>query len=153
MPHNWHQRYIELARHVATWSKDPSTQVGAVIVDQKRRVVSMGYNGFPRGVLDFDELYQNRFEKLKFICHAERNALDNSPHSVEQCSLYATFMPCNECAKSIIQRGITAVYTIEPIEERNDTLFSNMENNSSRYNWNYTLKMFDEADVKLHYVE
>ena len=145
---DWDMRFLELARHVATWSKDPSTQVGAVIVDRKRRVVSMGYNGFPRGVEDSIKRYKDRDEKLKFICHAERNALDNSPHSVEGCALYATFMPCNECAKSIIQRGITTVYTVRPNQEMDANPFL-----WTRFNWKYTIKMFDEAGVRLRYVD
>lgn len=142
----WHKRFLELARHVADWSKDPRTKVGSVIVDSKNRVVSLGYNGFPRGVLDIDERYDDRDVKLKYVCHAERNALDNSPHSVEGCTLYATYMPCNECAKSIIQRGIKTVVTVKPELETDPFQWT-------RFNWEFTIRMFDEADVEVVYVD
>lgn len=142
----WHKRFLELARHVADWSKDPRTKVGSVIVDSKHRVVSLGYNGFPRGVLDIDERYDDRDVKLKYVCHAERNALDNSPHSVEGCTLYATYMPCNECAKSIIQRGIKTVVTVQPELEKDPFQWT-------RFNWEFTIRMFDEAGVEVVYVD
>lgn len=110
----WHYRFLELAETVADWSKDPSTKVGSVIVDSKRRVIGLGYNGFPRGIEDLQERYKDRDIKYLFVCHAERNALDNAPGSVEGSTLYATLFPCNECCKSIIQRGITKVVTFVP---------------------------------------
>ncbi len=96
----WDYRFLQLAETVATWSKDPSTKVGSVIVDSKRRVIGLGYNGFPRRIQDLEERYSNRETKLKLVCHAERNALDNTPISVEGSTLYATLFPCNECCKS-----------------------------------------------------
>lgn len=110
----WDYRFLELAESVSKWSKDPSTKVGSVIVDSKRKVIGMGYNGFPRGVDDSEERYNDRETKLLFVCHAERNALDNAPGSVEGATLYATMFPCNECCKSIIQKGITKVVTFVP---------------------------------------
>ena len=71
----WDKRWIGVAEHIARFSKDPSTQVGAVIVDGMNRLVSIGYNGFPRGVADDDERYNNRKTKLKLIVHAEANAI------------------------------------------------------------------------------
>lgn len=110
----WSYRFLELAETVASWSKDPSTKVGSVIVDSSRRVLSLGYNGFPRGVEDTVERYSDRDTKLLLVSHAERNALDNSPGSVEGATLYATLFPCNECCKSIIQRGIKKVVSFVP---------------------------------------
>jgi dCMP deaminase len=107
----WQERFIKLALEVADWSKDPATKVGAVIVDDKKRIVSVGYNGFPRGVHDNPERYEDREIKYKFVAHAERNALDNAFISVEGCTLYTTLYPCNECTKSIIQKGITTIVT------------------------------------------
>ena len=106
----WSDRFMELAEHVATWSKDPSTQVGCVIVDKQNRVVSLGFNGFPRGIKDIPARYQDKETKYLFVAHAERNALDNAPLSVEGCTLYSPLLPCNECAKSIIQKGIKRWY-------------------------------------------
>jgi dCMP deaminase len=105
----WDERFIELAKHVAQWSKDPSTKVGAVITDDHRRVVSLGYNGFPRGVVDDPERYETRMVKYKMIVHAEANALTSASKSVGGCTLYATKFPCSECAKLIIQMGIWRV--------------------------------------------
>ncbi len=75
MNEKWDKRFLELAKHVSLWSKDPSTKTGSVIVDQKRRVVSGGYNGLPIGVEDLDERLNNREIKYKMIVHCERNAL------------------------------------------------------------------------------
>ncbi len=137
---DWHKRFLDLCEHVATWSKDPSTKLGSVIVDDKKRVVSIGYNGFPRGVFDYEERYKDRPTKYLFVAHAERNALDNAPMMVDNCTMYVTLLPCNECAKSIIQKGITTVVTYRP--EREDV-----------FNWNTTFAMFNEAGVNVVYVE
>ncbi len=136
---DWHKRFLDLCEHVATWSKDPSTKLGSVIVDDKKRIVSVGYNGFPRGVSDYEERYNDRPTKYLFVAHAERNALDNAPMMVDNCTMYVTLLPCNECAKSIIQKGITTVVTYPP--ERKDV-----------FNWNITLRMFDEAGVDVIYI-
>ena len=136
----WDQRFLDLAEHVALWSKDPRTKVGAVIVDEKKRVVSVGYNGFPRGVDDDDARYEDRPTKHLFVAHAERNALDNAPLMVDGCTIYVPLLPCNECAKSIIQKGITKVVTYEP------------ERDGAGFNWDITKLMFSEAGVELVYV-
>jgi dCMP deaminase len=107
----WNQRFFDLALHVAGWSKDPSTKVGAVIVNNKKQVLSHGYNGFPRGIEDSEERYADRPTKLQLVCHAERNALDNALFDVEGATLYSTLFPCTECTKGIIQRGISTVVT------------------------------------------
>ena len=119
----WDFRFLQLCETVASWSKDPSRKIGSCIVDSRKRVVSVGYNGFPAGVADLDSRYQNRETKLLFVCHAERNALDNSPVNVEDATLYCTLFPCNECVKSIIQRGIKRVVTFNPSNPR-DLLFN-----------------------------
>jgi dCMP deaminase len=128
---------MALAEHVATWSKDPSTQVGCVIVDKQNRVVSIGFNGFPRGVKDIATRYASRETKSLFVAHAERNALDNAPLGVEGCTLYTPLFPCNECAKSIIQKGIARVISYEPDWEQ------------KKFNWDVTKKMFQEAGVQI----
>jgi dCMP deaminase len=133
----WDQRFLDLAEHISQWSKDPRTKVGAVIVDEKKRVVSIGYNGFPRGVEDTPDRYNDRPTKHLFVAHAERNALDNSPMTVENCTLYVPLVPCSECAKSIIQRGITRVVSYVP------------DRKGERFNWDITDTMFAEAGVEL----
>lgn len=106
----WNTRFFELAKHVATWSKDPRTKVGAVVVDDLNRIIGVGYNGFPRGVVDTPALYQDRESKLQRVVHAETNAILNSNTSVRGCKIYVTLPPCNECAKIIIQSGIAEVH-------------------------------------------
>lgn len=93
-------------------SKDPSTKVGAAIVsgDERRRVLSLGYNGFPMGFPDDEIFYSDRLFKYDFVCHAERNALDLAECSVVGATLYCVPLPvCRECAKTIAQRGIDRV--------------------------------------------
>lgn len=110
----WDIRFLELAQFYAQYSKDPSTKVGAVIVDHNRVVRGMGYNGFPRGVKDSPERYENRELKYKLVVHAELNAILNATGSVQDCSLYVwpTLMVppvCPECCKAVIQSGIKRV--------------------------------------------
>ena len=108
-PDKWHTRFLGLALYIAQWSKDPSTKVGAVIVDNERRVVSVGYNGLPRGVADSDVILNNKELKLQVVKHAEENAILNSLLRPAGCTLYVTHHPCASCAGSIIQSGITRV--------------------------------------------
>lgn len=135
---DWDGRFWDLASHVAGWSKDPSTQVGAVVVNNNRQVLGMGYNGFPRGVNDDPERYNNRETKLMFVAHAERNALDNTFTSSEGATLYSTLYPCTDCAKGIIQRGIKRVVTAAPSEAA-----------WHRFNCEVSKTMFEEAGVEV----
>lgn len=137
----WDLRFLELADHIAQWSKDPRTKVGAVIVDEKKRVVSVGYNGFPRGVDDTPDRYEDRPTKHLYVAHAERNALDNAPLMVDGCTIYVPLVPCNECAKSIIQKGITRVVSYVP------------ERDGTGFNWDITTAMFIEAGVELYLID
>lgn len=110
----WDLRFIELAKHISSWSKDPSTKVGAVIVDKRYIVRGMGYNGFPRGVNDIPERYATREMKYQFIVHAELNAILNASKSIQGCTIYVwpTLMipaVCPECCKAVIQAGIKEV--------------------------------------------
>lgn len=110
---SWDEYFMGLAHLSALRSKDPSTQVGAAIVDENHRVVSVGYNGFPIGCSD-DEFPWDREggvldTKYAFVVHAELNAILNSPRSVKDCTIYVSLFPCNECAKAIIQSGIKRI--------------------------------------------
>ena len=101
---------MDVAKLAASWSKDPSTKVGAVIVRPDRTVASIGFNGFPRGVLDHEDRYADRETKYAMVVHAENNALLNSRESLEGCTLYVTPLPpCTQCTAAIIQRGIMRV--------------------------------------------
>lgn len=110
---SWDECFMRMAHVIAERSKDPSSQVGAVVVDSNNVVLGMGYNGFPRGI-ESDELPWEREggflnTKYAYICHAEENAIYNASGSVSGCRIYAALFPCNECAKTIIQNGITEV--------------------------------------------
>ena len=111
---NWDEYFMGVAQLAAERSKDPSTQVGACIVDGEKRILSTGYNGFPHGCSD-DEFPWNRDEskgdtKYQYVVHAELNAILNaSGKSLAGSTLYVGLFPCNECAKAIIQSGIREV--------------------------------------------
>ncbi len=111
---SWDEYFMGVALLAAQRSKDPSTQVGACIVDENNRILSTGYNGFPRGCSD-DEFPWNRDESLgetkyQFVVHAELNAILNARgKSLVGSRVYVGLFPCNECAKSIIQAGIREV--------------------------------------------
>lgn len=106
----WDLRFIELAKHISLWSKDPSTCVGAVIVDKKNRVISLGYNGFPRGVKDTPERLNNREVKYSMVVHAEINALLFTTQPLDGATLYLfPFLSCSKCTAIIINSGIKRV--------------------------------------------
>lgn len=113
-PLSWEEYFMMLAVVASLKSKDPSTQVGAVIVDNKtRKVVSAGYNGFPRNV-DDSKLPQTRPDKYQYVVHAELNAILHARQDLTGCSLYVSVFPCADCMKAIIQTGIkTVVYLNE----------------------------------------
>lgn len=134
----WDKWFLGLAEYVSTASKDPSTKVGAVIVDKDRRVVSIGYNGFPKGVEDSEDRLNNRDLKYQYIVHAERNALLFANKSSENCTIYTyPFMPCSVCAGMIIQSGIKKVISFY---EKNSRWVDNFRISS---------KMFHEAGVEV----
>ncbi len=110
----WDERFLRLSKEVASWSKDPSLHVGAVIVRPDNTIASVGFNGFPRGVGDNPDLLADREEKLARVIHAEVNAVLNAHERVEDCSIYITHPPCSNCASVIIQAGIKEVVTIKP---------------------------------------
>lgn len=116
---DWTERFVALAEHIATWSKDPSTQVGAVVVNADRQVLATGYNGFPRGLVDDPALLADRDYKYRVVVHAEENALLQAARTgvtLHGASLYTSLAPCSKCARLIIQSGIRAVYYREQVE-------------------------------------
>ena len=110
----WRDRYLDLAKQVSTWSKDPSRKIGAVAVGSKGQILSQGFNGFPRGILDSADRYNDRPTKYKLVVHAEMNVIYNATFngvSLDGASLYVYGLPvCSECAKGIIQVGIKEVF-------------------------------------------
>ena len=143
----WDQRYIDLAKQISTWSKDPSRKIGAVAVGSKGQILSQGYNGFPRGILDLPERYENREVKYKHVVHAEMNVIYNATFngvSLDGSSLFVYGLPvCNECAKGIIQVGIrrVVIYTEEVVPAIWTDAFK------------LTWEMFKESGVKTVWVQ
>ena len=106
----WEKRFLDLAQLVSTWSKDPSTKVGAVIVRPDFTVASVGYNGFPRSMNDHPSLYADRDVKLSRIVHAEMNAILHAREPLHGYTLYTwPFLTCDRCAVHVIQSGIVRV--------------------------------------------
>lgn len=141
----WDIRFIELAKHVSSWSKDPSTKVGCCIADSKNRVISLGYNGFPRGVMDSKEQYADRETKLQRIIHAESNAILFGKQDLEGCKLYTwPLPPCAGCTTLIIQSSIRAVFSPKPTEEQEERW---------KESFNTSRSMFEEAGVTLYEIQ
>lgn len=109
----WDTRFLSLAAHISGWSKDPSSQVGAVITDGNR-IVSLGYNGFAAGVADTTERLVDRACKLNLTIHAEENAMIFAKRDLRGCTVYVTHPPCPRCAAKLIQDEIGRVVFIAP---------------------------------------
>ncbi|MBO5321164.1 MAG: dCMP deaminase family protein [Clostridia bacterium] len=137
---SWDEYFMGIALLSAKRSKDPSTQVGACIVNKDKRILSMGYNGMPRCCSD-DEFPWDKNDnpldsKYLYVCHAELNAILNCDRgNVRDCIVYTTLFPCNECAKAIIQSGIAEVVYMEDKYSDSDSVIASK-------------KMFDTAGVK-----
>jgi len=139
---DWDKRFLKLAKHISEWSKDPSTQVGCVVVGPDREIRSTGFNGLPRGIEDNDERLNDREIKYPLICHAEENAIMHAARigiSLKDCTAYVTWPPCTRCARSLIQAGISTIIYPENTEipERWMTDF------------NLSLNMLKEANINL----
>lgn len=138
---SWDEYFMGIAKLSEHRSKDPVTQVGACIVDDKNRIVSIGYNGMPNNISDDDVPWNRDCEsqidnKYFYICHAELNAIMNSKNiNLENATVYVSLFPCNECAKVIIQSGIKRViYYDDKYSHTESTIVSK--------------KLFDMAGVK-----
>ena len=114
---DWDTYFMGVALLSAKRSKDPNTQVGACIVNNKNKIVGIGYNGFPYGCDDNEFPWGNEGDflnvKYPYVVHAETNAILNSTTSLENCTLYVSLFPCNECVKLIIQSGIKEIVYID----------------------------------------
>lgn len=108
MASKWAKRFIQMAELVGSWSKDPSTQVGAVITKQNR-IVSVGFNGYPHGISDSAEIDERETKYLKTL-HAEENAILFAKRDLDGCEIWVTHFPCPNCAAKIIQTGISVVH-------------------------------------------
>ena len=142
---SWDEYFMGVALLASQRSKDPSTQVGACIVDSDKRIISTGYNGFPQGCSD-DAFPWNRDEnqgepKYQFVVHAELNAILNaSGKKLAGSVLYVGLFPCNECAKAIIQSGIKEIIYLS------DKYHNTPSMSASR-------KLLDAAGVKYHQIK
>lgn len=148
---NWHNFFIQMTDLVASKSKDRSTKVGAVIINgENNAVLSMGYNGFPRGVNDDDDARHERPAKYRFTEHAERNAIYNAARNgikLEGTTLYLNWepIPCTDCTRAIIQSGITRIIgPTRPFGGKGAQWTEDLKQ---------AKKMLDEAGVELVYVE
>lgn len=133
---HWDERYLGLAFHVASWSKDPSTKCGAVIT-KNNRILSLGFNGIPAG-LDDEKYLSPRETKVACAIHAEVNAIFNANVPLADSTLYVTGAPCSNCAASIIQSGIKRV-VMPPV----DVEFA------KRWNYHLSEQMFNEVGVEV----
>ena len=138
--------YIPIAQAVSALSKDPSTKVGAVALDDNMNIVATGRNGFPRGVVDLPERYENREIKYKLISHSEQNLVAHaaySGHSLKGTTVLLTALfPCSSCAKSLIQAGVIRILapkTVENMRWEEEAKWANL--------------MFAEAGVEVIYYE
>lgn len=135
----WQHRFIKMARMVASWSKDRSTQVGAVIVTGDCHPRSFGFNGMPMGVNDDIEERHERPTKYFYFEHAERNAIYLAGSDLKDCVMFVTHSPCSDCARAIIQTGIAHV-----VVDRAGTLSSGTQLSES---CEVAREMFLEAGV------
>jgi dCMP deaminase len=138
----WGDRYTHLAKEISTWSKDPSTKVGAVVIGNNGEVLSQGYNGFPRSIKDTPQRLKDREKKYNLVVHAEMNDIYNASLngvSLKGSTLYVYGLPiCNECAKGVIQVGIDKVIATRPADYNKE--------------WDESIKdakaLFKEAEVE-----
>lgn len=138
---SWNDYFMSISLLSGMRSKDPSTQVGACIVDCNNRIISIGYNGFVNGCSDEDFPWSRDGEfletKYPYVVHAEQNAILNARgKSLEGCRLYVNLFPCHECARNIIQAGIKEVYYLSDKYSDTDST------KASKY-------MFEKAKIKL----
>lgn len=137
---------MEMAKQVAAWSKDPSSKIGAVAVDNKGKILTTGYNGFPRGIEDSESRYNDRALKYEIIVHAEMNAIFNATYngvSLDGSTMYVYGLPCcNKCALGIIQTGVNRV-----------VMDGNPDDERWKDSWELTKTLFDEANVKWEFIK
>lgn len=141
MSNQWDNRFLGLAKHIAGWSKDPSTKVGCVITRGKF-VESVGFNGFPQGMAD-DSRLLDKAEKNLFVLHAEENALLTAKTDLTGCTAYVwPLQPCIGCAAKLVQAGIKRIVANEPSERH-----------KAKYQIEKAVALFDECGVKFDLIK
>ena len=150
MSTKWDERFVRLAREISTWSKDPSTKIGAVIVDDDRRILATGYNGFPKGIEDSPERYADKPTKYDHVIHAEMNAIYNATYNgtpLKDSTIYVWGLPvCNDCARGIIQVGIKRV-VMSVLDESESYLPEKWVGSYAK-----SLNLFVEAGVETEFI-
>lgn len=143
---SWDEYFMGVAVLSSMRSKDPNTQVGACIVSAERKIIGVGYNGFPSGCSDDDLPWARTGDwgqtKYPYVCHAELNAIlnANNPSALKGSTLYVALFPCNECAKAVIQSGIKEIIYLS------DKYMDSDATKASK-------RMLDAAGVKYHHLE
>ena len=151
---NWNEYFMGVAALSAKRSKDPSTQVGACVVNQDKRIIGIGYNGFPMGCNDNEYPWGKSANyldsKYPYVVHAEPNAILNCTSSLKDATLYVTLFPCNECAKLIIQSGIKhVVYGCYKYHDQDSFIASRRMFDSA----GVTYEKMDQIDVEIKRVD
>ena len=142
----WDKRFMDQAISISNWSKDTNKKTGAIIVDADRTIISTGYNGQPRGC---DDSVESRFEspeKYLYTEHSERNAIFHAAkHGIplKGCTIYATYFPCADCARAIIQSGITKVFAPTP----------DVTHHKWGEHFKASLVMLKEANIELNFID
>lgn len=141
---SWDKKFIDLSKFTAGWSKDKSTKVGAITVNENNSVLTVGYNGFPRGVDDSVESRFERPDKYFYTEHAERNCIYNAAYegiALKDSTIYVTLFPCDACARGIIQCGIKKVFAPKP----------DFDHHKYGESFVKSLEMLTEANVQIIY--
>lgn len=142
MINKWDYRYLEIAKKVSMWSKDPSTQCGSVIINTENKIVSTGFNGFPKRIVDSSTRYSDRGLKYQLIIHSEINTLLQAKCSVKGFTIYSyPMIPCIRCCVTLIQAGIMKIVTC-PLSKELD----------SRWNSMLCESILEEAKIELVYI-
>jgi len=145
----WQKRFLDMAEGVGEWSKDRSTKVGCVIVDDNRVVLATGYNGFPRGIDDDVDERHERPAKYMWTEHSERNALYSAARNgvrLDRSTIFVPWLPCADCARGIIQCGIKAVVTKK---------LDDLDLKKARWaeSHSFSMKLFEESGMNLVWYE
>ena len=140
---DWDERFMRLAQYIAQWSKYPGRKTGAIVVGPKNIILSTGYNGLPRGVNDDVGERYSKDVKYKWTEHAERNAIYNAPVSLDGYRMYVNWFPCMDCARAIVQSGITELIARSP----------NLNDPDWGHDFELALELFAEVGIKVCYYE
>jgi dCMP deaminase len=131
---SWDECFMLMAETVALRSKDPSTKVGAVLVSEDKSRVAIGYNGFPSGMPEGKDRWEN---KHRYVVHAELNAVINAKTDLSKWTLYTTMFPCSECTKLLLQTGISRV------------VYKDIKSDSVGSSWELSTSLLEEMDIKV----